>query len=1023
MSPINGLKSYWRSSSELDQADEYKKFLHKEFQEDASLLEEGDSRRTFIKLLGATTALAGLTGCSIRRPKQFIKPYSKMPEYLSPGMSLFYASTLSIDEDVLGVLVESQEGRPTKIEGNPLHPNSLGAANALHQASILNLYDPDRVQHITLNNDSKSVADFESWIKTNRNDLKKTKGQGLSVLMEANVSPTFHRSIQGFKSQYPLADIVRYSPVNRDNQTQGLYSLFGKYVSPQYDFKAADVVVSFDCDFLGNETSQVRSTKEFSSRRDPETGALNRLYSFENSFSITGAKADHRYRIKSVDIPAVVAFVALSVFKVKKYVVPNTILGPLEKAASVVSKGISEKTLGIIVDDILKSGKKSLILAGQTQPRGVHSVVALINQALGSVNSVVSYYDLPFSKHKYVVNDSVSSISTLVSNMKRGTVDTLIILGGNPVYNAPSDLGFGDALSKVETTLYLTEQQNETSVACHWVIPKSNFLEMWSDAMSLDGTLSLVQPLIQPMGDSFSSQELISLLSGGTKNGYSLVRNTWRRTLSSFNEKWELWLHDGVIGKEKNKRDVSPRDSDALVLDVSSVFSDSLFNSQLEIVFKSSFSLYDGRFINNGWLQELPDPITKLTWDNTALLSRKTAQELNLKNEDLVRLSTRHGEIETPVYVLPGHADHSITLTLGYGQKNAGRVGELTGFNVNPIRTTSEFNVVHSSTVIKQNKTYPLASTQDHGSLEGRPIYREATVSEYKKNPEFAKEMVETPPLKSLFNEIKYDTGYQWGLAIDLTKCTGCNACVVGCQSENNIPIVGKEQVLNGREMHWIRIDRYFEGDMDDPEIVEQPMTCLQCELAPCEQVCPVAATVHTEEGLNDMVYNRCVGTRYCLDNCPVKVRRFNFFDYHQRHPQSQPKEREHLFDYMREPDVALQKQFNPDVTVRMRGIMEKCTYCVQRISKAKIHAKNESRLVRDGEILTACQQTCPADAIVFGNILDPDSHVSKMKKQSRDYHILQQLHLKPRTSFLASIRNPNPKLAVKKPEVVSNHA
>lgn len=1023
MSPIKGLKSYWRSFSELNKTEEYKDFLYKEFQEDASLLEDEGSRRTFIKLLGATTALAGLTGCSIRRPKQFIKPYAKMPEYGTPGKSLFYATTMAVDEDVIGVVVESQEGRPTKIEGNPLHPGSLGAANAFQQASILNLYDPDRVRHISLNDEAKTVDEFESWISRKRNELKKSKGQGVSILTETNVSPTFHRLIESFLSQYPLANVVRYSSVNRDNETQGLYSLFGKYVAPQYDYKKADVVLSFDCDFLGTEPGQVRATKDFSSRRDPEQGKMNRLYVFENTFTVTGAKSDHRYRVKSVDVSSVVAYVALSVLKSKKYVVPTKIMGHLEKSASVAVKGIALKTLDLIVEDVLKAGKKGLVLAGQSQPRGVHAVVALINKALGSVGSVVSYAELPFSSKEYVAKDNVSSISDLTSNMKRGSVDTLIILGGNPVYSSPSDLGFSDALAKVETSIYLTEQYNETSALCGWIVPKSHYLEAWGDVVSLGGVQSIVQPLIQPMGDSFSSEELISIVSGGSSNGYSLVRNTWRRSVSDFNAKWDQWLHDGIISVNSSLTSVSPVYTDALLNSVSSVFLESSFNTQIEVVFKPSFTLYDGRFVNNGWLQELPDPITKLTWDNTALVSRATAQALNLKNEDLVRLTTRYGEIETPIYVLPGHADNSITLSLGYGQAKAGRVGESTGFDVNPIRTSGEFYVVHSSTIIKQNKTYPLASTQDHGSLEGRPIYREASLGEYKKHPTFAKEMVETPPLTSLYSEFKYDTGYQWGLAIDLSKCTGCNACVVGCQSENNIPIVGKEQVINGREMHWIRIDRYFEGDMDNPDIVEQPMTCLQCEMAPCEQVCPVAATTHSEEGLNDMVYNRCVGTRYCLDNCPVKVRRFNFFDYHQRNPQSQPKNRQHLFDYMREPDPSIQKQFNPDVTVRMRGVMEKCTYCVQRISKAKSHAKNENRLVRDGEIQTACQQTCPADAIVFGNILDPNSHVSKMKKQSRDYHILEQLHLKPRTSFLASIRNPNPKLVVKKSEVVSHHA
>jgi MoCo/4Fe-4S cofactor protein with predicted Tat translocation signal len=1022
MSPIKTLKNYWKSFSELNDTEDYKKYLHKEFQDDASVLEKKEDRRDFIKFLGATTALAGLTGCSVRRPKQFIKPYAKMPEYIIPGKSLYYATTFALDEDVLGVLAESYEGRPTKIEGNPLHSSSLGAANAIHQASVLGLYDPDRQMHVVGDSESKSVEQFEGWLKSLGKDLRKTKGKGFSLLTETNVSPTFHRLLKKFKKQYPLSELHRYSPVNRDNQTQGLFSLFSDYVTPQFNYDKADVIVSLDCDFLGVEPGQVLSTKQFSSRRDPEEGKLNRLYSFENSYSLTGAKADHRYRLKSSDIPAVLAYIALNVFENKKFSIPKKLKIQLAKSSKLAVKNFSEHTLKEISVDVINNGKKSLLVAGQGQAKGVHSIVALVNEALGAVDSTVVYHKLPFYTSKIVIEDNVSSINSLVSSMKRGRVDSLLILGGNPVYNAPSDLGFENALSKVATKIHLTERENDTSELCDWVVPKSHFLESWGDQVALNGETSLVQPLIHPMGDSYSSSELLSLLSGGSKNGYVLVRNTWRSSSSDFNRDWESWLHNGVINNASTVVSASAKGSSAVMSEMLNVFSGTLFNKQIEVVFKPDYSVYDGRFVNNGWLQESPDPITKLTWDNAALISRKTASTLQLKNEDLVRISTRHGEVESPIFILPGHADNSLTLNLGYGQKMAGRVGETTGFDTFSIRTSTEMDALKSITVIKQNKTYPLASTQIHGSLEGRPIYRETTELDYKKHPNFAKEMVETPPLKSLYDEFSYDKGYQWGLAIDLSKCTGCNACVVGCQSENNIPIVGKDQVLNGREMHWIRIDRYFEGDPDNPSVVEQPMTCLQCEMAPCEQVCPVAATTHSNEGLNDMVYNRCVGTRYCSDNCPTKVRRFNFFDYHQRNPQSQPKEREHLFDYMREPDTSIQKQFNPDVTVRMRGIMEKCTYCVQRISKAKIHSKNEGRLVKDGEIKTACQQTCPADAIVFGDILDPKSKVSIMKNKNRDYHILEQLHLKARTSFLASIKNPNPKLVAEKVEVSSHH-
>jgi len=1021
MSPIKTMKKYWRSFSDLQKTESYKQFLHREFPEGASELTD-ESKRSFIKLLGATTAFAGLTGCSIRRPKQFIKPYAKMPEYVVPGKSMFYATALAIDEDVVGLLGETYEGRPTKLEGNPDHPQSLGAAKSFHQASILNLYDPDRVLSISKDGEHKSIEEFESWVQSYQAELKKTKGKGLGILTETSVSPTFHRVVDAFQKRYPLAQVERYSPVNRDSQTRALNKLYGEYLAPNYFYDKADVIVSFDCDFLGTEPGSVLASKQFSSRRDPEEGTLNRLYSFENTFTLTGAKADHRYRLKSSDVAGAVAYIAQKVFQTRRFDIPSKMADQLQKAASAAVKGSLKNVLPIIAEDVLAKGSRALLVAGSDQPSGVHAVVALANQALKSVGTTLIYKELPLRSSSLVTSSSVDSISRLASNIKRGKIDSLIILGGNPALDAPSDLEFKSLIGKVETTLHLTDQNNDTSSEAQWVVPQSHYLESWGDVISLDGTSSIVQPLIQPMGESYTLSEFLSLLQGKTKNGYALVRQTWRSSTSSFESSWDKWLHSGLIKKNTAVVRPQPVGGKALFDDVLAAFPGTLFNSQLEVVFKPDASVYDGRFVNNGWLQEMPDPITKLTWDNAALLSPATARTLNVKTEDVVTINTRHGKVKTPVYVLPGHADQSITLSLGYGQSASGRIGSDVGVNTYAIRSSEEMTAINSVTLIKSNETHSLASTQDHGSLEGRPIYREASVEEYAEHPTFAKEMVETPPLKSLYQEISYDTGYQWGLAIDLSKCTGCNACVVGCQSENNIPIVGKDEVLNGREMHWIRIDRYFEGDEDNPTVVEQPMTCLQCELAPCEQVCPVAATVHSEDGLNDMVYNRCVGTRYCADNCPVKVRRFNFFDYHQRNPQSQPKEREHFFDYMREPDKSVQKQFNPDVTVRMRGVMEKCTYCVQRISKAKINADNEGRLLKDGEIVTACQQTCSADAIVFGDINDPNSKVSKLKKRNRDYHILEQLHLKPRTSFLASIRNPNPKLKSKKTKVGSHH-
>ena len=631
--------------------------------------------------------------------------------------------------------------------------------------------------------------------------------------------------------------------------------------------------------------------------------------------------------------------------------------------------------------------------------------------------------DVPFAKDALVQKSSLDSIIELSQALDKGQIETLVILGGNPAYTAPSDLLFSEKIAKAKSSVHLTLYNNQTTQAVTLGLPRQHYLEYWGDAQALDGSQSVVQPLIQPLYDSKQDSELLSELAGQASDAHALVQSTWKASDSQ----WKKWLHEGVIsGPSSSKSSVSVKDSGfgaTLQGRLRSIASYDL--NAIELSFEPSYALHDGRFANNGWLQELPDPITKLTWDNAALISQKTADKHHIEYGDMLTISAGSVHLDVAALVVPGQAHDSISLAVGYGQTEIGRVGHHTGFNTYALRTSHFPYALPAVTVKKTGKVYPLATTQEHGAIDGklngsvqgtRHLVREATALDYAKNPEFAQEVSEHPPLVSSWPEKKYDTGYQWGLSIDLSKCTGCNACVTACQAENNIPIVGKKQVLNGREMHWIRIDRYFEGHIEDARAVMQPMTCLQCELAPCEQVCPVAATTHSEEGLNDMTYNRCVGTRYCSNNCPTKVRRFNFFDYHQRNPQSVAKERHHLFDYMREPDKTVQLQFNPDVTIRMRGMMEKCTYCVQRINQVKITAKNDGdRLVKDGEIKTACQQTCPAEAIVFGNILDKNSEIAKAKALPRNYNILEEWNLKPRTSYLAGIRNPHPLLAMAK--------
>jgi len=602
---------------------------------------------------------------------------------------------------------------------------------------------------------------------------------------------------------------------------------------------------------------------------------------------------------------------------------------------------------------------------------------------------------------------SIGELTQLVKDAADGRITTLLMLGGNPCYNAPADLGFGQALQKVQTSIHLSDYFDETSSQTRWHIPRAHYLESWGDACAADGTPSVIQPLIAPLFNGIAPAEMANLIASGSKAaGYEIVQATWRDILgrNGFEQNWRKTLHDGV----------SPTgQSDAIRLSTTAV-GKALVNSSSyahapaggpELMWYPSPSLFDGRFANNGWLQELPHPITKLTWDNAALISPKTAKEHDLGNGDVVKLTCKNRELELPIWIVPGMADDAVIVEVGYGQNDLGRVADDVGFNTYAL-TISEFPFRLNGTrgdpgppyyvevaLTKTGKTYPLASTQDHGSMEGRPLVREATLEEYRKHPDFAPEAVHHPPLVSMWEDHKYDEGYQWGMAIDLTACTGCNACTIACQSENNIPIVGKEQVANGREMHWMRLDRYFTGNVENPQVVYQPVACQHCEMAPCEQVCPVAATMHDKEGLNTMVYNRCIGTRYCSNNCPYKVRRFNFFNFTKDTPE------------------VTKMVNNPDVTVRSRGVMEKCTFCVQRINRAKIEAKKENRSVRDGEITTACQQACPTRAIVFGDINNPESEVSKIKQRNRNYALLGELNVRPRISYLAKIRNPNPKM------------
>ena len=1017
------MSNFWRSLEEKnnESSDSYPNhgdFKEREFQKDASVLEEGVGRRSFIKLLGASTALAGLTGCNIRKPYVKIRPYARKVEHVIPGRPLYYATALNRGEDVVGLLAETHEGRPTKLEGNPTYSGSLGGSSSFDQAAVLNLYDPDKLKTFMLNSKNTTDKEFlDTFIFPKKKMFRQSKGEGLFVLLKSRVSPTLERILGKLKRVYPKMKVFRYNSVNNDEQLYALKEVTGKYVVPDYHFDRSNVILSFDADFLSPSFNHLSNVNRFSKRRDPDK-KMNRLYMFESRLTPTGMSADHRYPAKRANL----ILIAQQLFKLVclKLNIDSTKYVTFKGDDIFDEPFVKQKDLEIIANDLIKNSPNSLIVAGNGVGEKMHQLAFAFNEILGANRNIVDYHYHQHNGQSFLKDSNLDSLKNLASQIKLSNPDTLFILGGDPVYDSPVDIDLKKLFVKVANRVHLTEQYNETSLFCNWVVPKKHFLEEWNDLKSFKNEVCFTQPVINKMVPCFSEIEMLHLLGFNFKSDYSLVRDTWKVGLTSaqFENKWKQFIHNGVVKLRRKK-------TMAYANNIINIINENQNVNKTEVCFYLDYSVYDGSYVNNGWLQELPDPVTKLTWDNAALVSPRFAHENKLKTGHTIEIQLDHSKIDVPVFVCPGHAYKSIGLILGYGKNINGKIGKNVGYNAGSIRYSKKFHtaIVSKPILRKKMPSYIFATTQDHGSMEGRPQIRYADQEYYQKHPDFAQHMVEVPHHKSLWKEHAFDEGYQWGMAIDLSKCVSCNACVVACQAENNIPIVGKEEVLKGREMHWNRIDRYFEGDEDNPKVLEQGVSCIHCENAPCEQVCPVAATVHDEEGLNVMVYNRCVGTRYCADNCPVKVRRFNFFDYHQRNPHSQKKDRFHFFDYMKEPADSLKNQFNPDVTVRMRGVMEKCTYCIQRISAARIDAKNENRLIKDGEVITACQQACPSDGIVFGNILDPKSKVSKWKKKKRDYTLLEQLLLKPRTSYLAKITNPNSELVAFKSEKESNYA
>ncbi len=1062
-------RQYWRSLEELADSPVFEEFVQREFPQQAEEWNDPVERRTFLKLMGASLALAGLSGCVIQPPEKIV-PYVKQPEEEIPGRGLWFATAFSLGGIATPLLARSNEGRPTKLEGNPDHPNNRNgdpndrgssATDIFSQASILTLYDPDRSQTSLYRGETRPwttfIAEIRGLIEKENDGLKARKGAGLRFLTETITSPTLAAQMKAILTDFPEAKWHQYEPANRDNARAGAVMAFGQPVNTIYDFSKADRILSLGSDFLSAMPGTLRYARDFAAKRrvNGEKSEMNRLYVVENTPTTTGAVADHRWASKPSEIQSWVNLL-------------NVMVGWTTDAVDAAyMTGSGAGTFKALVKDLLAHKGASIIIVGDEQSPVIHALGHAMNSALGNVGKTVFYTD-PIEANSV---DQTQSLRELVGDIDAGRVDTLIIIGGNPAYNTPIDLRLDfNRLNKVRLRAHLSLYNNETSEICHWHIPAAHYLESWSDTRSYDGTVTIVQPLIAPLYGGKTPHELLALFSENyDRKPYDIVREYWRASVATsgygavggsqrvesagkmpanrpqdagapttasagapdFESWWRKCLHDGFVpnsaltAKSVSLKTDWPNALAGSSPTVSNADGTSAFpaaNTQppkpntLELVFRTDPTIYDGRFANNGWLQELPKPLTKLTWENAALISPNTAKKLGLSlpnyekekkggeafvDQIELKLNGRAISKAVPAWVLPGQPDDVITIHLGYGSESAGRVGGALGFNTYEIRTSDAPWFASGVEARKVGTQYQLAATQVHFTMEGRDLLRESSLEEYLKDKDRLREEREKQNQElhdlSLYPDFDYQNqghGYAWGMSIDLNSCVGCNACMIACQSENNIPIVGKEQVSRSREMHWIRVDAYFKGDADKPVgPFFQPVPCMHCENAPCEPVCPVHATAHSSEGLNDMVYNRCVGTRYCSNNCPYKVRRFNFL----------------LYQDWETPTYQLMR--NPDVSVRSRGVMEKCTYCVQRIQAAKIQSEIEGRIVRDGEIVTACQSVCPTEAIVFGNVNDPNSKVSKLKALERDYSLLGDLNTRPRTTYLSALRNPNPEI------------
>ena len=1017
----NEAKTYWRSLTEWADDPALAARLQHEFPSSPLTGAEAQlGRRRFMQLMGASMALS--TGAACRWEKDHLLAFTRRPAGHVPGVPKHFATTMELGGVGSGLSVTSYDGRPIKVDGNRKHPTSGGGgSSSFEQASVLELYDPDRSQQPVRRGVASGGVGHASWddfaIEAGAllQAAQTSGGRELAVLSEATSSPTVLRLRAALQARYPAMRWVTYEPLAHDNERQGTERAFGQQLRPRLHMREARVILTLDEELFCDHAAANLHGADFAAARRPEGDFMARLWAVESRHSATGAAADHRLALRSAQVePLLLAVMA-------ELVRSGELSGAADLAAlkgfearGFLAKPDVKAFVAALAADLRAAHGQSVICAGEGQSAQVHQLVAQLNAILGNVGRTVTYVAEPEPSRP----PQLAAMESLAADMVAGKIKALFVLGGNPTYNAPAS--FAAAFDKVPFTAHLSLFRDETSAHCTWHLPRSHYLEAWGDTRAIDGTVSLGQPLLEPLYDTRTAAQFLSVLLGDAKTDMALTHATFAQDHNlegdALDHGLRKVLHDGFVTGTAWAKQAPTRRPLSLTKLSPEAFAENVDNGALELSFWPDPRVYDGRFANNGWLQELPDFVAKLTWDNAAFVAPATARRLGLKHEHMLTLTCNGRTLEVACYVLPGQAEGSVAVTLGYGRTQAGHVAGMqhafnnvpsAGFNTYTLRNNAAENFIGALRVQDTGRHFPLAITQDHHSMDALAqdtinrrapqIVREADFAAYKEDPAFAKEVVEHPPLKSLWDELKYE-GYRWGMAIDLNSCTGCGSCVVACQAENNIPVVGKEQVINGREMHWLRIDRYFTGSPEAPTVTSQPMTCQHCELAPCESVCPVAATVHDQDGLNVMVYNRCIGTRYCSNNCPYKVRRFNFFNYHK--------------SLEKDENQVTKMAYNPEVTVRARGVMEKCTYCTQRIQAVKIDARNKRRPIRDGEVVPACAEACASNAIVFGDLNDKESRVYRHHQSPRAYGVLEELNTKPRTQYLARVRNPHPMLA-----------